>query len=66
MSKLNEWYDSLPEHTKQWLKDQPIYKEKDLYRSMTIGGVIGFMIGVVVGYEWAYTPVINAVRPLIG
>lgn len=66
MSKLNDWYESLPEHTKVWLKNQPIYKEKDIHKALIVGAVIGFFIGVIVGYEWAYTPVINTFRPLIG
>jgi len=66
MSKLNDWYDALPEQTKIWLKNQPIYTVKDSYKFITIGVVVGFVVGLVVGYEWAWRPVIQTFRPFIG
>lgn len=66
MSKYQTWWDSLPEQTKTWLKNQPIYREKDLYKSLAIGAVVGFVIGFIVGYEAAWKPVIQTFRPLIG
>ena len=66
MSKFNDWYGSLPEHTKQWLKNQPIYTVKDSYKFIAIGAVVGFVVGLVVSYEWAWQPVLQSFRPLIG
>lgn len=66
MSKLSEWYDSLPEHTKEYLKRQPIWTDRDLYKSIAIGAVVGFVIGFIVGYEAAWKPVIQTFRPLLG
>jgi ElaB/YqjD/DUF883 family membrane-anchored ribosome-binding protein len=66
VSKLSEWYDSLPEHTKQYLNRQPIWHDSDLYKSLAIGAVVGFIVGFLVGYEVAWEPVIRTFRPLIG
>jgi ElaB/YqjD/DUF883 family membrane-anchored ribosome-binding protein len=66
MSKLSEWYDSLSEQTKAWLKEQPIYTVKDSYKFIAIGAVVGFIVGLVVGYEWAWRPAVQTFRPLIG
>ncbi len=66
MSKLSEWYDSLPEQTKTYLKNQPLYKEKDLYKSLAIGAVVGFVVGFILGYQAAWKPLITTFRPLIG
>lgn len=66
MNKWDAWYDSLPSHTKEWLKNQPIYREKDIYKFIAIGTVIGFIVGLLVGYEWAWRPAVQTFRPLIG
>lgn len=66
MNKYQAWWNSLPEYTKIWLKNQPIYKEKDLLKSLAIGAVVGFVIGFLVGYQVAWKPVITTFRPLIG
>ena len=66
MSKLSDWYDSLPEHTKEYLKRQPVWNDRDLYKAAVIGAVIGFVVGIIVGYEWAWRPVIQTFKPLIG
>ena len=66
MSKLSDWYDSLPEHTKEYLKRQPIWTDKDLYKSLAIGAVVGFIIGFLVGFEAGWRPMIQTFRPLIG
>ena len=66
MSKLNEWYNSLSDQEKKYLKSQPIWHDSDLYKSLAIGAVVGFVVGFVVGYEAAWRPVIQTFRPLIG
>jgi hypothetical protein len=45
MNKWDAWYDSLPEHTKQYLKTQPLWHDIDLAKALGIGLVIGFIIG---------------------
>ena len=66
VDKWTKWYDSLPEHTRKYLESQPIWKDSDLIRIGIIAGVIGFAIGVVVGFEWAWRPVVNCFKPLTG
>jgi polyferredoxin len=66
VNKWTEWYDAQPEHIKQWMKRQPIWNDKDLYKATAIGIIIGFLVGVVVGYEWAWRPVVQTVKPLVG
>lgn len=45
-SKWDLWYDSLPEHTKIWMKNQPIWHDSDLYKACAFGAFIGFLIGL--------------------
>lgn len=66
MNKYDQWWNSLPEQTRVWLKNQPIYREKDIYKFIAIGAVVGFVVGLVVGYEWAWQPAVQTFRPLIG
>jgi ElaB/YqjD/DUF883 family membrane-anchored ribosome-binding protein len=66
MSKYQQWYDSLPNNTKTWLDNQPIYKANEIYKFIAIGAVVGFVVGLVVGYEWAWRPVLESFRPLVG
>jgi hypothetical protein len=46
MNKWTAWYDSLPEHTKQYLKAQPIWHDVDMFKAAMFGVVIGIIIGV--------------------
>lgn len=66
MSKYQAWWGSLSPQMQQYLKSQPIWHDRDLYKSLAIGAVVGFVIGFVVGYEWAWQPVIQTFRPLVG
>ncbi len=45
MSKWQAWYDSLPEHTKEYLKKQPVWHDKDVALFVSIALVIGWIIG---------------------
>ena len=45
MSKLQAWYDSLPSHTKEYLKNQPIWHDGDMWKA----GLVGFVIGLIFG-----------------
>ena len=65
-TELEDWWDRLDPKTKNYLKSQPIWHNADMIKSAAIAGVIGFMVGVVVGYEWAWNPVIQTFKPLIG
>jgi hypothetical protein len=66
MFEQNKWWNSLDPQTKEYLKKQPIWNDKDLYKATAFGIVIGFLVGVVVGYEWAWRPVVQTVKPLVG
>jgi hypothetical protein len=46
MSKFQTWYDSLPDHTKQYLKSQPIWHDRDLFKAFAFGIFIGIIVGV--------------------
>ena len=46
MNKWNTWYDSLPEHTKQYLKTQPLWHDRDLGKAFAFGILIGVILGV--------------------
>ena len=48
MSKFQSWYDSLPEHTKTYLKSQPIWHDRDMAKALTLGMAIGLVIGVMI------------------
>lgn len=45
MNKWTIWYDSLPEHTKQYLKAQPVWHDSDMWRA----GIFGLAIGIILG-----------------
>lgn len=47
-SELDKWYDSLPAHTKEWLKKQPIWHDSDMLKSFCFGALIGLLIGLIV------------------
>jgi hypothetical protein len=44
---MSKWFDSLPEHTKEYLKAQPIWHDSDMWRAGIFGLVIGFILGVI-------------------
>ena len=66
MSKYQVWWDSLSPQMQHYLKSQPLWHDRDLYKSLAIGVIVGFVIGLIVGYEWAWQPVIQTFRPLVG
>jgi hypothetical protein len=63
---LETWWDSLDPQTKTYLKKQPVWHSADMIKSAAVAGAIGFIVGVIVGYEWAWKPVIQTFKPLIG
>ena len=46
MKKWDGWYDSLPAHTQESLKHQPIWRDIDLAKF----AMIAFIAGVIMGY----------------
>lgn len=63
---MSNWYDNLPEHTKTYLESQPIYYGRDILKSSLIGAGIGLIVGILIGFELAYQPVVTAIRPFVG
>jgi hypothetical protein len=47
MNKWTEWYDSLSPSTKEYLKNQPIWHDSDLFKFSTIAFLVGFILGKV-------------------
>ncbi len=48
------------------IMNQALWNDKDLAVGVAVGVGIGFVIGLAFGYEWAWRPVVNCIRPLIG
>ena len=48
MNKWDKWYNSLPEHTKQYLKGQPLWHDKDVAFFCSIAMAVGFFFGYLV------------------
>ena len=46
MSKWNDWYESLPAHTKEYLKHQPIWKDSEMFSAMIGAFIVGLLIGL--------------------
>ena len=44
---MSKWFDSLPEHTQEYLRNQPIWHDSDMWRAGIFGLVIGFILGVI-------------------
>lgn len=66
MNKYQQWWSSLHPQMRSYLKQQPIWHDRDLYKAVAVGSVIGFVLGVLVGFDWAQQPVTSTVRYLIG
>ena len=65
-SQLETWWQNLPDNYKTYLKRQPIWHDRDLYKFGAVCAVLGFVVGFLAGYETAWRPVVTTFRPLIG
>jgi hypothetical protein len=65
-TELEDWWDRLDPKTKDFLKSQPIWHNKDLYKAMAVGVCIGFIVGIIFGFEIAHTPVVHQTTYLKG
>jgi len=45
-NKWEAWYDSLPSHTKEWLKHQPVWHDIDMWKAGAFGAFVGLLIGL--------------------
>lgn len=46
-NKWEVWHDSLPAHTKEWLKKQSVWNDQDMFKAFAFGIFFGILIGVV-------------------
>lgn len=44
-SPLQQWYNSLPNHTKKHVDAQPVWHDKDMRHALIVGLVVGFILG---------------------
>ena len=45
---------------------QQIWTDRDLLKFSVCAGIIGFAVGVCIGYEWAWRPFATTFKPLVG
>jgi hypothetical protein len=50
-TELEIWWDKLGPKTKEYLKKQPLWHDKDLYKAIATGILIGFFVGIIFGFE---------------
>lgn len=43
-----------------------IWNDLDIIKAALFGSAVGLIVGIVIGYEWAWQPVVNTFKPLIG
>jgi hypothetical protein len=48
MGKYQQWWDSLPKHTQQYLQSQPLWHDRDLFKALAAGVAIGFVLGALI------------------
>jgi hypothetical protein len=46
-TELDKWYDSLPPHAQAWLKKQSIWNDRDMFKMVGLGFLIGLCIGYI-------------------
>lgn len=46
MSKYQAWWDSLSPQMQEYLKKQPVWHDRDLYKAFAFGLLFGILIGV--------------------
>ncbi|CAB4129222.1 hypothetical protein UFOVP112_320 [uncultured Caudovirales phage] len=47
MNKQNDWYQSLPKHTQEYLKTAAIWTDRDMLIWMSVSFIAGLIIGVI-------------------
>ena len=46
MNKWTLWYESLPQNTKEYLKNQPVWHDRDIFKAVAFGIFVGMIIGI--------------------
>jgi hypothetical protein len=57
-TELEIWWERLDPKTKNYLKSQPLWHNKDLYKAAAVGICIGVLVGIIFGFELGHTPVV--------
>jgi drug/metabolite transporter (DMT)-like permease len=65
-TELEIRWDRLDPKTKDYLKSQPLWHDRDLYKAMAVGVCIGFIVGIIFGYELGFTPAAQTTTYLKG
>ena len=47
MNKWEQWYEGLPESTKTYLKAQPVWHDRDMWKAGMFGVLVGIIIGAI-------------------
>jgi hypothetical protein len=47
MNKWQAWYDSLPESTKIYLRNQPVWHDRDMWKAGLVGVLVGLVLGAI-------------------
>jgi hypothetical protein len=47
MNKWDTWWDSLSPSTREYLKAQPVWHDRDMWKAGLFGLVIGLILGVI-------------------
>lgn len=45
MKKYQDWWNNLSPHMQEYLNTQPMWYDRDLYKSFAVGLIIGFALG---------------------
>ena len=48
MSKYQAWWDSLSPQMQEYLKKQPVWHDRDLYKAFVFGLLFGVLIGLAI------------------
>jgi hypothetical protein len=48
MSKYQAWWDSLSPQMQEYLKKQPVWHDRDLYKAFAFGLLFGVLIGLAI------------------
>lgn len=54
MTKYDKIWEGLDPTFREYLKKQPHYFYKDIVKAGIVAAIFGFLIGLAVGFEWAY------------
>ena len=48
------------------VKKLSVWNDKDLFKFASVAFGLGVLIGIGIGFEWAWKPVVDCFRPLMG